>query len=300
MLASKPVPYVVAARLLQVEMRSNADIVSRMSRAAAAATLATAAMVSAAAAEGWPSHVHATYDITFNGFKVGSFDFNSSTDAGSYSLSGGGKVSVMLGALKWAANGSASGQLGSAEARPKSFSFDMKGTSRAGTTSIAFAGGSVSNVVMVPPPKVKDDTIPLQPQHLVGAFDPLSAVVMLTRGGPNPCGRHIPVFEGQRRIDISLTQQGTVPLEIKETGGHPTTGVVCRLNYKFIAGHRAGDEHSYMTRNQHIELILRPVPEANVYVPYRLSATTLLGYVRVQVRDVTIQKSGRKDIVLAH
>jgi hypothetical protein len=276
----------------------------RRSRTTAVWLLAAAALFASAPApaapDAWPARVRAIYDISFNGFNVGSFEFYSSTDASSYALNGSGRMSVLFGAFKWAATGSARGQHARHEVRPQSFGFEMKGSSRVGTTRIQFDRGAVAKVDMAPPPKVKHDTVPVQPHHLQGVLDPLSAVMALTRGGDNPCARRVPVYDGQRRIDIVLSAQGSVPLSIARPGDQPTTGLVCRITYKLVAGHRAGDETAYMTRNQHIEMVLRPVPGANVYVPYQVSAATLLGTIRIFAREVSIHRHDQREIVLVH
>ena len=53
----------------------------------------------AARAEGWPAHVKADYDITFNGFSVGTFAFQAETGGQVYTASGNAKLSLLLGAI---------------------------------------------------------------------------------------------------------------------------------------------------------------------------------------------------------
>lgn len=279
---------------------------SHLNRVLAAAT-AVGAVASAFSAAAWadqlPARVHAEYEITFNGLKVGGFDFTAENTAATYKMTGSGKVSVLFGAFKWSGASSASGAVGKGGAAvPADFKFDLKGKIKGGTTAMAFQNGAVAKVDMTPPPKVKPDMIPLQPQHLTGVFDPMAAVMMMTRGGNDPCNRVVPVFEGQRRLDVTLSPQGTVPIETAEASKAMATGFVCRVNYKLIAGHRPGDETTYMHRNQHVEMVLRPVPSANIYVPYEISASTLLGKIRVHSKRVTITpaEQGRQQIVLVY
>ncbi len=273
---------------------------------ALAALIPFGAMVAPARAD-LPASVEADYEITYNGLKVGGFSFRSDNAATSYKMTGAGKVSVLFGAFKWNGNADASGGVtknGAAE--PRDFKFDLKGKIKGGTTTIAFDKGAVAKIDMTPPPKPKPEAIPVEPQHLRGVFDPMSAVMMMTRGGDNPCSRKVPVFDGQRRLDVTLSPQGEVPLKTADAaaapGGAPQMGLVCRVNYKLIAGHKPGDENTYMNKNQSIEMVLRPVPAANVYVPYEISASTLLGTIRVQAKKVTIQPAGpgKQQVVLLH
>lgn len=248
----------------------------------------------------WPAQVNASYEIKFNGLKVGGFEFKSQADAQGYDLQSSGKVSVLFGAMKWSSNAEARGAFVRAAPQPKDFDFNLKGPVKGGTTKITFAGDSVQNVHMEPPPKIKPDTIPVEPRHLKGVLDPFAAVMAMTRGGGNPCPRTIPVYDGKRRIDLKLTPRGQVPLQGAQPSDVPTTGIVCRVEYTLIAGHRPGDETAYMTRNQHIELTFRAVPSANIYVPYQVRATTLLGDIVVFAKRVTISSPGAQELVLNH
>lgn len=250
--------------------------------------------------QAWPSNVTASYEITFNGLKVGGFEFRSSTDAAGYALESSGKVSVLFGAMKWSSDAEARGTFAKAQLLPRDFSFNLKGPAKAGTTKIAFQGDTVQSVQMEPPPKVKADRIPVEPKHLKGALDPFAAVMTMTKGGGNPCSRTIPVYDGQRRIDLKLSPQGQVPLPGAKPSDVPTTGIVCRVNYSLIAGHRPGDETAYMTRNQKIELTFRAVPSANIFVPYQVRASTLLGDIVVFAKRVTIASPGKQELVLNH
>ena len=268
----------------------------------ASALVLAIAVPGAARADQLPARVHAEYEIHFNGLKVGGFDFHTSNDAASYKMEGAGKVSVMFGAFKWNGSSSASGAVDKVMLRPAMFNFDLKGKSKAGTTQIAFANGAVSKVDMTPPPKPKPDAIAVEPHHLKGALDPMTAVMAMTRGGANPCQRTVPVFDGQRRLDIVLSAHGQTTIQPGEPASAPVMGQVCHVNYKLIAGHRPGDETTYMNRNQHIEMVLRPVPAANVYVPYQITAWTLLGKIRVFAKRVTITPAApaSQQIVLLH
>lgn len=269
--------------------------------ARAFALMAMIASTTAYADTNWPVEVHASYEIRFNGLKVGNFEFASTNNGQAYTMTSNGKVSVLLGAMKWTSTINTKGQIVGSDIRPQQFDFDLKGSTKGGTTKIGFTGDTVSNVEMTPPPKHKDDEIKVEPQHLKGVLDPFSAIMAMTKGGTNPCARKIPVYDGKRRLDISMQAKGEVPLLIAKPADQPTTGVVCRVNYKLVAGHRPGDENTYMNKNQHIEMTLRPIPSANIYVPYQVTASTLLGNITIFAKTVTIvTKQANQQIVLAH
>ena len=266
----------------------------------AAAVLSLVPAIAVEAAELWPARVQATYEIRFNGLKVGSFDFASTNDGKSYAMTSHGKVSVLLGAMKWSSTVGAKGQVIGTDVRPQEFDFDLKGSAKAGTTKLGFTGDTITKVEVTPPPKQKPEDIPVEPAHLKGALDPFSAVMAMTKGGANPCSRKIPVYDGKRRLDIVMQAKGEVPLPGAQPVNQPTIGIVCRVNYKLISGHKPGDENTYMNRNQHIEMTLRPIPSANVYIPYSVTASTVLGNITIFAKSVTITQPSNQQIVLAH
>lgn len=278
---------------------------SRLFQLAAAATIAGVSQapfsgIAAASDQKWPAQVTAAYEIKFNGLKVGGFDFKSTADGAGYALHSSGKVSILLGAMKWSSDADARGSFANAQPKPEDFNFNLKGPAKAGSTKITFAGDSVKDVHMQPPPKIRADMIPVEAKHLKGVLDPFAAVMAMTRGGSNPCPRTIPVYDGKRRIDLKLTPQGQVPLSGAQPADVPTTGIVCRVNYTLVAGHRPGDETAYMTRNQHIEMTFRAVPSANIYVPYQVKASTLLGDIIIFAKRVSIASPGAQELVLNH
>src|SRR5262245_38552907 len=115
----------------------------------------------ATAAEPWPANLHAVYDINFNGFNVGTFDFQSQAESQSYTLTGNARLSVLLGAFKWDGETRSFGLLVKQEPKPASFTFDFKSTLRSGSTKMGFSDGAVTNVTHLPPAVTKSGTIPV-------------------------------------------------------------------------------------------------------------------------------------------
>ena len=163
----------------------------------------------ATAAENWPANMRAVYDINFNGFNVGSFEFHSQAERQSYTLLGNAKLSVLLGAFSWDAETRSFGLLVNQAPKPASFTFDYKSNLRNGSTKLGFANGAVTDISHLPPEMPRPDTVPLREQHLKGVVDPLSAIMMLARGSSaNPCDRRIPIFDGKERFDLVFSYKG--------------------------------------------------------------------------------------------
>jgi hypothetical protein len=252
------------------------------------------------AAGPWPARVHASYDIDFNGLSVGTFDFTSSNDGQTYSLSGNGKLSLLLGAFRWQGETRTTGKLSGDITKPQNFAFGYKGSTKSGSTRMSFANDTVTSVLHEPPSPPKPGTVPVLPEHLKGVLDPLTAMMAVSGASLNPCSRRIPIYDGKARFDLVLSPRGMVDLREQRPSGQPGQGHVCRVKYIPIAGHKADEESKFMAATDGIELILRPIPSANVFVPYKITVPTGAGPATLTSRRVDIVTSQHQQIALVH
>jgi hypothetical protein len=254
-----------------------------------------------ARADGWPASVKASYQITFNGFNIGTLDFHSEAESESYTLVANTRLSVLLGAFTWDSETRSFGMLTSKAPKPAAFSLDFKSTLKAGSLKIGFSDGAVTDVAQQPIVPPKPGTIPLREQHLKGVLDPLSAIMMLSRGSnAHPCERRIPIFDGKERFDLVLSRKGEVQVTEQQPSGQPDVAYVCRVKYQPIAGYKLDRETEFMASNDAIEVALRPIPSANVFIPYQATIPTLAGYASVYAKRVEIVSPGKPQIALTH
>ena len=251
-------------------------------------------------AEAWPSVVRATYDVNFNGINVGTFEFQSHTEGKSYSLSGSAQLTILL--FNWIGEIRTFGLLSSARApRPAAFSFEFQAAGKTGSTRMDFASGNVAEVRHMPPAPPKPDTVPVREQHLKGVLDPLSAILVLVNyANPDPCDRRLPIFDGRERFDLVLSYKGQTKVNEQQPSGQPAIAHVCRVRYRPIAGHLTDAESSYLATSNDIEVSLRPVPSANILVPYQITIPTMLGYATIVSKRVEIETPGSPQIALLH
>src|SRR5436190_4252335 len=262
---------------------------------------AIAAGPQTAAAETWPATVRAVYDINFNGFNVGTFEFQSRAEQQSYTLLGNARLSVLLGAFTWDGETRSFGLFVKQEPKPASFTFDFKSNLRAGSTKLGFANGAVTDIAHLPPEPPKPDTIPVRQQHLKGVVDPLSAIMVLSRGSiASPCDRRIPIFDGKERFDLLFSYKGEMRVVEQAPSGQPGVAHVCRVKYLPIAGHKVDSETSFMAASNEIEVALRPVPSANVLIPYQINIPTIAGSATIVSKRVEIVSPGKPQIALLH
>jgi hypothetical protein len=254
-----------------------------------------------ASAETWPAVVRAVYDVNFNGFNVGTFEFESQAEQESYTLIGNAKLSILLGTFSWDGFTRSFGSIVDQSPKPAAFSFDFKSSAKSGSTRMEFADGGVTEIKNLPVTPNKGEVIPVREQHLKGVLDPLSAIMAMSRGtSANPCERRVPIFDGKERFDLVLSPKGETKITEQQPSGQPGMAHVCRVRYLPIAGHKVDSDTKYMAANDAIEVMLRPIPSANVFVPYQVTIPTMAGTATIVSKRVDIILNGKPQIALLH
>jgi len=251
------------------------------------------------AAEGWPSQISANYAISFNGFTIGSFDFKARIGKSGYELDGDAQISALLGLVSWRGLTHSSGRVKRAGPLPKDYSFDFRSSAKTGFVKIGFGKTGAENVSMIPPIPTHSDEVPLTLKHLKGALDPLSTVMALTRGSKtNPCTRRLPVFDGKQRFDLQLSYKRQEAVGATRVAGQPGIVIVCGVKYQPIAGYRPTSDVKQMAASTDIEVSLRPIPSANLFIPHKISIPTSSGYVTLGLNKLQILTNDRQRIAL--
>lgn len=239
---------------------------------------ATAGTTSAEAADPWPAEVRAVYKIQFNGFEIGQFAFNSSVHERTYAVTANADISALLGVVRWNGVTRVSGALAGNAPRPAGFSFDYQGSSKAGSLRMGFSNGGITSLEQTPALVESPDTVPLQPAHMRGVLDPLSAILALSRPRDgNPCNQKVPVFDGKVRFDLTFSFKEDAPIGEVQRGAAVEMVRVCRVRVLPIAGHRDDEASAQLKRSMGIEVAFRAIPSAKLFVPHRITVPTFAG-----------------------
>lgn len=231
-----------------------------------------------AASDAWPAAVHAHYKLRYNGIEVGRLDVTSTKADKTYTMSGSGKVSVLFGAVTWAGSSNVSGVVAGNTPQPMSYSFDWKNNRKGGAIKLGFKNRVATDISVTPPPEPHKELVPLLPQHKAGAFDPVSALLMLTRAdGRPPCERRVEIFDGKQRYDIVLSFKHKIKLDDVKGGGAGETADVCRAMYVPVAGHRDNAATKTYASNSNVEVVMRRVPGTTAHIPYSVTVPTAWG-----------------------
>ena len=230
------------------------------------------------AGDPWPAAVHAHYKLRFNGIDVGSLNVTSTKADKTYTMSGSGKVSVLFGAITWAGSSNVSGVVAGNTPQPVTYAFDWKNNRKGGAIKLGFKNRVATDVSVTPPPDWHKDDVPLKPEHKAGAFDPVSALLMLTRADGRPaCERRVEIFDGKQRYDIVLSFKHKMKLDDVKVGGAAETADVCRAMYVPVAGHRDNAATKTYASNSNVEVVMRRVPGTTAHIPYSVTVPTAWG-----------------------
>lgn len=258
---------------------------------AAGAAAAEPAKVAPAAA--WPVSVSSQYKLFFNGFEVGGFSFKSSFNGKTYSATSSANVSALFGAFKWKGTNTAQGAIGEAGPKPASYQMNFRTKSKAGIVKLGFDKSGVKSVSIEPKKDPNPESVPVKPEHLKSVLDPITTVISMTRpANGNPCNQRLSVFDGKVRFNLTLTYKGQEKLDEKQPSGQPSSLYVCKVKYEPVSGHKPKDFENPWVDYDSIEMALRPVPSAGIFVPYRISVPTTIG--------AAVMIAGRIDITSAN
>ncbi len=257
--------------------------------------------VPSADAVDWPSEVIAKYDISFAGFTIGTFDFQSRVRSRQYALSGEARVSALFGAFKWRGLTRSSGRALANQPAPKSYAFDYNSNAKVGSVRMAFQKGQIIKSDVVPYKPYSARHVPLRSEHLRNVYDPISAIMAITRTTiGHPCKRRIPVFDGKQRFDLVLSPHSRQQIHELRPSGQPGLAYVCQVKYVPLGGYKQNRQTRYMANNRGMRVVLREVPLAKLFVPYEVRVPTIAGEAVLTSRQVHIVTARHQRIALVH
>jgi hypothetical protein len=261
------------------------------------AGLATAASVAC------PAHAQAQFDarytLSMSGIVIGKLTWRTQLGPADYTTAANGGISGFLSLfVSGEGNVTVKGQMKNGRPQPLSFVSAVVREDEKVNVQIAFDGARVRDLKVDEPPP-ESDRVPIEAAHKVGVIDPLSAFLIpgssddpMAREG---CERTLPMFDGRRRYDLTLTFKRTDA--IKNDSGKQSMVLVCAIKFTPMSGHRSSSPLiKFLSEGRDIEVWLVPVTGTRILAPVRLSVASLVGNMVLQANQfetTALAASGR-------
>ncbi|MEM7523770.1 MAG: hypothetical protein AAF360_08460 [Pseudomonadota bacterium] len=213
-----------------------------------------------------------TYAITIAGIDIGDATLTVDALGPDYdaALTGDYRFLFWSGAIEAQAAGKHSaGGVGFA---PATYRSRVDSPTRIFTTDILFAGASTEGRWRADPPFEDRDTVervPIKPEHLTGAKDPLSAFLVPAESGEAACAGTLKVYSGVVRFDLDLRAIGAAKSASDDA-------VECAVSYRPVSGHRVeSDEVNRLERDGLSISVFEIAP--GLWAPERVGFSTMFG-----------------------
>jgi len=244
-------------------------------------TLAVALIAGQARAQ---QSFEAAYSIAVARIPIGSATMTGSIGTEDYVISMSGRTSGLARVIA-SGEGSmtATGAVSANKLSPSRYTSKSKAEDDTLAVTMTFKDGNVNEVEASEPPPGEDRVV-LSTEHRRQVLDPLSAL-LITAGDAGvseaACRRVLPVFDGRRRYDLSLSFKRAE--QVKASRGYAGPAVVCSVAFQPIAGHRRSSPLlTFLTDGREVEMALAPIAGTRILAPFRITATYVLGNVVMQ------------------
>lgn len=224
------------------------------------------------------------YTLSFLGLTVARMNFDSRLDGRGYSVQGD-VSSAGLGAFFYDTRGtlSATGHFSGDRVEASGFRAQYRYDGKPTLVDIRFAKGNVIKVVNDPPLKKRGkDWVPIGPDDLRSAVDPVAATLVKAGRLEDVCKGSSRMFDGELRADLSLAFVKTGKMSVKGFDG-PT--VTCRMRFTPTAGYRKGRRAlEYLRTKSRIMVTFAEIGKTGVYAPIFATIGTQIGTITVRAR----------------
>jgi hypothetical protein len=264
------------------------------------AGLALAGLATAALAFGlWapqPASAARPVSLTYTGYMAGLPVFSLNTTVslpagtvpgnGGYSIAADGQTAGNFRLLyPYAASISATGALKNQKAAPKLFRSVSEIMGRQEAVTLTYGGGGKVGIEARPLTRQAQDAA--AQGFANGTMDPASAVVALVANfaKTHQCQGTYKLFDGVRRYDLTLAQEGFVDLDPLQQSYYDGSATECRAEPQLLQGFNATAQQSQFYP-QAARLWLAPAVNGLPAIPVRIEARNALGLMVIDLVGV--------------
>jgi hypothetical protein len=222
-----------------------------MSRLTARLTVSCACLALAVSLWSAPAHtaeavaartLDLTYDIYLGGLHIFTFDVDMTLRPDRYRVAAEGATQGMIGWLyAWQTKLAADGLDRNGRIAPQRYDVESTWQGSQRTVQLGFGEDGRYELEQTPPPEPDPDIEGGLPETLPeGTVDPLSLAVAASRAlaENGRCDQTLPVFDGRRRYDLTLTQADEATLPPNAYSVYQGPAVRCSFSMKRISGFR--------------------------------------------------------------
>jgi hypothetical protein len=221
----------------------------------------------------------AEYSVSLLGLPVADAAFDAAFSDGAFRVSGevssAGLANVFS---RTAGSTSVAGAIDGNALEATAYRVDYTTGSRARSTEVVYRNGAVVSARMTPERKREGpDWVAITEGDMRAVIDPISG--LLVREGDDVCGRVLPVFDGESRMDFIFSPVGTQPFTTEGLSGE---AIVCSVRFTPRAGFWRNSSTVAFLQDAEAEIWFALNPAAGFYAPVYARVPTKLGPVTVR------------------
>lgn len=204
------------------------------------------------------------YTISLAGFTIARANFNAVLRETDYSIAGEFHTAGIAGLITTISGETSSeGRLSRGRLMPSDYRLVYRKGERSRIYDVTMRNGSVTRSTIEPPVRRDPATwIPVRAAHLRQVIDPLAGLLLPSEG--KVCNGSLPVYDGETRMDIVLSDEGSRSFSI---GRKRIDAVACSARYVPKAGFRRGRKDVEYLRKAAMEIWFAKSDTVDLYAP---------------------------------
>ncbi|WOF75282.1 DUF3108 domain-containing protein [Parvibaculaceae bacterium PLY_AMNH_Bact1] len=230
-----------------------------------------------AMAETLPTNLKVDYAIALGGFNLGTADVEANLGNGSYELDATVRTEGIADqffetTFALESRGSFSGN----RVKPARFISTYQDADSSRRVELTYPSRGAP--VMAAEPAYGDGFGPhVQLNDILMTQDPISALLLPTRSTTtSPCDRSLPLFDGRRRYDLQLREDGMTEVNGGENA-YSGPAMRCTVGMLPVAGYERKTLIKLLAREDSIRVWLAPLEGGDIWIPVRMTLRTPFG-----------------------
>jgi hypothetical protein len=236
-----------------------------------------------------------TYDVYLGGLHIFTFDVDMAMQPDRYRVTAEGATHGIVGWLYgWQTRIAAEGLDRNGRIEPQRYDVESNWQGNQRTVQLAFAEEGRYDLQQTPPPEPDPDIEGELPESLPeGTVDPLSLGIAASRAleQNGRCDQTVPVFDGRRRYDLTLTHIDEATLPPNEYSIYQGPAVRCSFSMKRISGFRRSwkSKRQPDDRSSAPTIWVAPIREDLPPVPVRYDGAIALGNIVIHLTKAQVR-----------